>query len=106
MLAEFPEVEEAEHRPSLFGRGGGKTLCRLRNWWHPESGGADYIYSSLVGQRRWQYKRWDHRLSPLQGEITQASEQKDRQMAIGGLMDFAELKGTEHAGQLSKRNFY
>jgi hypothetical protein len=35
-------------------------ICRLPNWWHPDSGGPDYIYHSMVGQwKRW-YKQWDH----------------------------------------------
>ena len=27
-------------------------ICKLPNWWHPDSGGPDYIYQSLVGERR------------------------------------------------------
>jgi hypothetical protein len=26
-------------------------ICKLPNWWHPETGGHDYVYQSLVGQR-------------------------------------------------------
>jgi hypothetical protein len=25
-------------------------ICKLPNWWHPDSGGPDYIYHSLIGQ--------------------------------------------------------
>jgi hypothetical protein len=80
-------------------------ICRLPNWWHPESGGADYIYSSLVGQRRYFYKQWDHKLSTLLRDITEAIEQKDKQMALGGLMAFGDLKGAEHFGATKQAQF-
>lgn len=35
-------------------------ICKLSNWWHPESGGPDYIYQSLIGERARLYNRWDH----------------------------------------------
>ena len=27
-------------------------ICKLLNWWHPDSWGIDYIYHSLVGERQ------------------------------------------------------
>jgi hypothetical protein len=69
-------------------------ICMLPNWWHPESEGQDYIYQSLVGQRAWLYKRWDHKLATLQREIQKAIEQKNRAMAIGGVMAFSDLEET------------
>lgn len=80
-------------------------ICRLPNWWHPDSNGADYIYSSLVGQRRYFYKRWDHKQATLRAEITQAIEEKDKEMALGGLMAFGNLKGTEHFGATKQAQF-
>jgi len=69
-------------------------ICTLPNWWHPDSGGPDYIYSSLVGQRAWLYKRWDRKLVTLQREIQKAIEKKNRAMAIGGVMAFTDLQET------------
>lgn len=69
-------------------------ICKLPNWWHPDSGGPNYIYSSLVGQRAWLYKRWDRKLTTLQREIQNAIEEKNRAMAIGGVMAFADLEET------------
>jgi len=69
-------------------------ISKLPNWWHPDSGGPDYIYQSLVGQRAWLYKRWDHKLTTLQREIQNAIEEKNRAMAIGGVMAFADLEET------------
>jgi hypothetical protein len=44
-------------------------ICKLPNWWHPDSGGHDYIYNSLIGQRTWFYKDWNHGASAVQNEI-------------------------------------
>lgn len=72
-------------------------ICKLPNWWHPASGGPDYIYQSLIGQRAWMYKTWDHKLKTLQQEIQKAIEQKDRAMALGGVMAFANIEETFRA---------
>lgn len=69
-------------------------ICKLPNWWHPDSGGHDYIYQSLVGQRRWWYKRWDHTTRTLQTEIQQAIEERHVAMAVGGVMAFADVHET------------
>ena len=66
-------------------------ICRLPNWWNPASGGPDYIYSSLVGQRAWMYGRWDHKLDTLQNEIQRAIEERNRANALGGVMAFNDL---------------
>src|ERR1039458_2335682 len=68
-------------------------ICKLPNWWHPDSGGPDYIYQSMVGERTWKYKAWDHKLPTLQKEIQKAIEEKNRAMAIGGVMAFADMQG-------------
>src|SRR5712671_1931402 len=61
-------------------------ICKLQNWWHPDSGGPDYIYQSLIGQRAWWYKAWDHHLTTLQKEIEKAIDEKNRAMALGAAM--------------------
>jgi hypothetical protein len=85
-------------------------ICKLPNWWHPASGGPDYIYSNLVGQRMWLYKQWDRKLSTLQGEIEKAIGEGNRVMAAGGLIAFADLeqkvgatKQAEYLLQLAER---
>src|SRR5882757_9568962 len=69
-------------------------ICKLPNWWHPDTGGPDYIYDSLVGQRAWLYKRWDHKLKTLQREIQKAIEEKNRAMVLGGVTAFSDLEET------------
>lgn len=67
-------------------------ICRLPNWWHPDSGGPDYIYQSLLGERAFLYKKWDHRLVTLQNEVRYAVEERNRAIAIGAVMAFNHLQ--------------
>ncbi len=74
-------------------------IWKLPNWWHPDSGGPDLIYQSLIGQRAWRYKRWDHTVKTLQNEIQQAIEEGNRAMAVGGVMAFNDVQETFGATQ-------
>jgi hypothetical protein len=67
-------------------------ICKLPNWWHLDSGGPNYIYESLIGQRGWLYKAWDHIVTTLQKETEKAIEEKNRAMAIGVVMAFADVR--------------
>jgi hypothetical protein len=69
-------------------------ICKLPNWWHSDSGGPDYIYQSMVGQRRWWYRSWDHTVTTLLSEIQIAVEQRNPAMALGGVMAFADVRET------------
>ena len=69
-------------------------VCKLPNWWHPESGGPDYIYQSLIGQRTWWYKDWDRTLKTVQNNVQQAIEEGNRAMALGGVMAFVDVQET------------
>jgi hypothetical protein len=67
-------------------------ICKLPNWWHPASGGPDYIYHSLIGQRKWWYKTWEHDIETLQKEIRTAIDEKDRTNTLGAVGAFADVK--------------
>jgi hypothetical protein len=69
-------------------------ICKLPNWWHPETNGPDYIYQSLIGQRAWLYKAWDHNVTTLQNEVAKALAASDRAIAIGAVMAFGDVKPT------------
>jgi hypothetical protein len=69
-------------------------ICKHLTWWHPDSGGHDYIYESLVGERAWSYKRWDHRISTVQAEVQGAIEAENRAMALGGVAAFRHVHET------------
>jgi hypothetical protein len=80
-------------------------ICRLPNWWTPETEGQDYLYHSLVGQRQWWYKRWDHRLKTLEHEIAGAIDCQDKAMALGGVMAYASLQKSEQVGATKQAEF-
>lgn len=63
-------------------------ICQLPNWWHPDSGGPDYIYHSLVAERTWLYKHWDYTAATVQKEVRRAIEEKNRVIALGGAAAF------------------
>jgi len=67
-------------------------ICKLPNWWHPDSGGPDYIYHSLIGQRAWWYKTWNHHVTTLQREIKTAINEKDRTNTLGAVGAFTDVK--------------
>jgi hypothetical protein len=69
-------------------------ICKLPNWWHPDTGGPDYIYSSLIGHRHWLYKAWDQNVTTLQNEIGKAIAEKNRAVAIGAVMAFGDVRPT------------
>jgi hypothetical protein len=69
-------------------------IWKLPNWWHPDSGGPDYIYQSLIGQRAWWYKAWDRSVGTVQNEIEKAIDEKNRAMAIGAVMAFTDVQQT------------
>lgn len=80
-------------------------ICRLPNWWHPESGGPDYIYNSLIGERAWKYKELDHRLKTLEHEIARAIEHNDKAMALGAVAAYGSLSKTERVGTTRQAEF-
>jgi hypothetical protein len=66
-------------------------ICKVPNWWHPASGGADYIYSGMVGQRY----LW-HLPDPTSDNMTQLIAQGiaegNKPMALAGVMGLSEVK--------------
>ncbi len=69
-------------------------ICKISNWWDPKSGGPEYIYQSLVGQRRWWYRDWDRTAETLQREILKAVDDGDKATAVGGVMAFDNVRET------------
>jgi hypothetical protein len=80
-------------------------ICKLPAWWNPISGGPDYIYNSMVGQRQWWYKRWDHKLKTLEQEISNAIDCQDKATALGGVMAYASLQKGERVGATRQAEF-
>jgi hypothetical protein len=68
-------------------------ICKLPNWWDTASGGHDYIYQSLVGQRKLMYLKWGSKLADLLIVYEKALEEGDKATALGAAMIFGECRG-------------
>jgi hypothetical protein len=74
-------------------------ICKVPNWWHPVSGGPDYIYSGMVGRRMlWQFPE-----RPAAQNMTRLIEEgiaeRNKTMALAGLLGLSEARmgGTKQA---------
>lgn len=57
-------------------------ICAVPNWWHPESGGHDYIYSGMVATRRNLYAENRHDIGSCCDQLRLAVKSQDRISAI------------------------
>lgn len=60
-------------------------ICKLPNWWHPSTGGHDYIYSNLVGYRQEVLYRTVNDEQGAQKLLRTAVDEADRATALGAL---------------------
>lgn len=69
-------------------------ICKLPNWWHPDSGGPDYIYSCMLGDRQLMYEnKKEYTVSQVMKRIEEAIEAGDKAKAISGITAFGMVKG-------------
>jgi hypothetical protein len=74
-------------------------ICKVPNWWHPSTGGHDYIYQGMVGERQlWQLKM-DPNSENFMNMLEQAIVEQDKAKALAGAMGFTQcrLGGTKQA---------
>lgn len=67
-------------------------ICKLPNWWDPETGGHDYIYNSLVGHRRHVLYRPVADSDAAWLLLRKAVDQCDRSTALGALFLLGALR--------------
>jgi hypothetical protein len=74
-------------------------ICKVPNWWNPITGGPDYIYSGMVGQRELAYMALPRTVENMTKLIEQGIEEKKKTTALAGVMGLAEarLGGTKQA---------
>lgn len=65
-------------------------ICKVPNWWHPDSGGHDYIHAGMVASRQLLY---DHDPHPLDTCLTEAAKAIEDQNKITAL--YWTLKGCD-----------
>jgi hypothetical protein len=67
-------------------------ICSVPNWWHPSTGGPDYIYSGMVGQHELLYFRGEHSPENMTKLIEQGIEQRNKPMALAGVMGLSDAR--------------
>jgi len=84
-------------------------ICKVPNWWHPSTGGHDYIYSGMLGHRTLAYLSRTNKAESVQRLIEQSIEEKAKPTALAGVMGLSEIrmgasKQAEFVSDLAKRN--
>ncbi len=69
-------------------------ICKLPNWWDPRTGGPDYLYSSLVGQRYMIYSSTERSLTAMTRLIEQAIDEQNTALAMAGVQGLVEANVT------------
>ena len=74
-------------------------ICKVPNWWHPNTGGHDYIYHGMIGERL----LWQLGMEPssenFMNMLAQAIVEQDKAKALAAAMGFSQcrLGGTKQA---------
>lgn len=61
-------------------------ICKVPNWWHPSSGGHDYIKSGMLAQRHMLYDKTPYPLEHCLTGISEAVEQQNRISSLQWMM--------------------
>ena len=61
-------------------------ICKVPNWWHPDSGGHDYIYCGMVADRRTRYDHVARQASGCLSAMENAIDRSDKIDALFWLM--------------------
>ena len=74
-------------------------ICKIPNWWHPSTGGPDYIYSGMVGERELAYFPGERSVETMAKLIEQGIEEGKRPTALAGVLGLSDAKvgGTKQA---------
>jgi hypothetical protein len=79
-------------------------ICKMPNWWHPLSGGKDYIYSGLLAERKLLHYAGHHTLENMTHLIEDGIADQDAVSAIAGVigLSHARLSATKQAEFLAR----
>jgi hypothetical protein len=67
-------------------------ICKVPNWWHSGTGGPDYIYSGMTGERELLYSANAWCPSSMTRLIERGVEEQNAQLALAGLMGLSSVK--------------
>jgi hypothetical protein len=67
-------------------------ICKIPNWWHPSTGGPDYIYSGMVGERELAYFDGERTVAGMVKLIEEGIERRRKTTVLAGVMGLSEVK--------------
>ena len=67
-------------------------ICKAPNWWHPSTGGPDYIYSSMLGERELLYSANPWCPSSMVNLIERGIDEQNLVRALAGLTGLSWVK--------------
>jgi hypothetical protein len=78
-------------------------ICKVPNWWHPSTGGHDYIYSGMLGHRKLEYLSATATAESLSGLIERGIARQEKAIALAGVMGLSKIRmgASRQAGLLS-----
>jgi hypothetical protein len=100
--ANFPQLAR-QRTDLLYLAAEALRICKLPNWWHPKSGGKDYIYSGLLAERKLLHYAGHHTLDNMTHMIDRGVAEQDKVSAIAGVigLSHARLSATKQAELLA-----
>jgi hypothetical protein len=74
-------------------------ICKVRNWWHPSTGGHDYIYHGMVAQRQLWQMRVEGSSENFRNLLVQSIVEQDKTKALSAAMGLSQCRmgGTRQA---------
>ena len=67
-------------------------ICKVPNWWHPRTGGSDYIYSGMLAHRKLAYLSRTITAESLTKLIEQGIAEQAKATALAGVMGLSEIR--------------
>jgi hypothetical protein len=98
VVGNFPQLARARI-DILYLAAEALRICKMPNWWHPLSGGKDYIYSGLLAERKLLHYTGHHTLENMTRLIEDGIAERDTVSAIAGVigLSHARLSATRQA---------
>ncbi|MDT8071041.1 MAG: hypothetical protein ROO76_23030 [Terriglobia bacterium] len=67
-------------------------ICKVPCWWDPSTGGPDYIYSGMIGQRELAYSALPRTPENMIKLIERGLEEKKKTTALAGVMGLSDAR--------------
>jgi hypothetical protein len=67
-------------------------ICKVPSWWHPSTGGHDYIYFGMLAQRKLAYLSETITPESMLRLIEKGIQEKDKATALAGAMGLSETR--------------